>query len=85
MRLFNEYLDKKFHHEDYTKIPLKRQAKIVIIGDGPSGLRAAIEAAILGYKVVLIEQRPSFTRNNVLHLWKPNTLDLKSFRSEDPP
>lgn len=45
---------------------------------GPCGLRAAIEAALLGAKVIVVEQRDKFSRNNVLHLWEFVIQDLKS-------
>ncbi|KJH49383.1 hypothetical protein DICVIV_04466 [Dictyocaulus viviparus] len=45
---------------------------------GPCGLRTAIECALLGSRVVLVEQRDRFSRNNVLHLWEFVIHDLKS-------
>jgi len=50
---------------------------VLIIGGGPCGLRAAIEAQLLGAKVVLIEKRDRFSRNNVLHIWPFVIADLK--------
>ncbi|XP_071174863.1 F-actin-monooxygenase mical1-like isoform X2 [Mytilus edulis] len=52
--------------------------KILIVGAGPCGLRIAIETAFLGCKVVLIDKRDAFTRNNVLHLWPFTVTDLKN-------
>ncbi|KAF8361520.1 hypothetical protein PRIPAC_88443 [Pristionchus pacificus] len=43
----------------------------------PCGLRAAIECALLGSRVVVLEQRDKFSRNNVLHLWEFVIADLK--------
>lgn len=40
-----------------------------MVGAGPCGLRMAIESALLGAKVVIIEMRDYISRNNVLHLW----------------
>jgi hypothetical protein len=51
---------------------------VLIIGCGPCGLRFAIEAALLGAKVVVLEKRSSFSRNNVLHLWPFLIVDLKN-------
>jgi Succinate dehydrogenase/fumarate reductase, flavoprotein subunit len=51
---------------------------VLIIGAGPCGLRAAIEAQLLGAKVVVLEKRDRFSRNNVLHLWPFVIHDLKS-------
>lgn len=52
--------------------------RVLVVGAGPVGLRAAVEAAMLGAKVDLVEKRPSFTRNNSLHLWPFLITDLKN-------
>lgn len=49
----------------------------LIIGAGPCGLRTAIELGFLGAKVVLLEKRDAFSRNNVLHLWPFTIQDLR--------
>lgn len=51
--------------------------QVLIIGAGPCGLRSAIEAQLLGAKVVVVEKRDRFSRNNVLHLWPFVISDLK--------
>jgi 2-polyprenyl-6-methoxyphenol hydroxylase-like FAD-dependent oxidoreductase len=51
--------------------------RVVVIGAGPCGLRTAIEAQLLGARVVVIEKRDRFSRNNVLHLWPFNIHDLR--------
>lgn len=50
----------------------------LIIGAGPCGLRTAIELAFLGARVVVVEKRDSFSRNNVLHLWPFTIHDLRA-------
>lgn len=40
-------------------------------------MRTAIELAFLGAKVVLLEKRDAFSRNNVLHLWPFTIQDLR--------
>lgn len=40
-------------------------------------MRTAIELALLGAKVVVIEKRDTFSRNNVLHLWPYTIHDLR--------
>ena len=51
----------------------------LVIGSGPAGLRTAIELQLLGgKKVVIVEKRSRFSRNNVLHLWPFVIDDLKS-------
>lgn len=52
-------------------------SQCLIIGAGPCGLRTAIELAFLGAKVVLLEKRDAFSRNNVLHLWPFAIQDLR--------
>ena len=49
----------------------------LIIGAGPCGLRTAIDLSFLGAKVVVIEKRDAFSRNNVLHLWPFTIHDLR--------
>lgn len=51
----------------------------LVIGSGPAGLRTAIELQLLGAsRVVVVEKRSRFSRNNVLHLWPFVIDDLKS-------
>ena len=57
---------------------LASNTRMVVVGAGPIGLRTAIEAALLGVRVTVIEKRTAFTRNNVLHLWPWTIEDLKS-------
>ncbi|XP_031701995.1 F-actin-monooxygenase MICAL2 isoform X5 [Anarrhichthys ocellatus] len=70
-------LDKKTSHKEYKKGQACVGTKCLIIGGGPCGLRTAIELALMGAKVVVIEKRDSFARNNVLHLWPYTIHDLR--------
>ncbi|KAJ8382708.1 hypothetical protein SKAU_G00034860 [Synaphobranchus kaupii] len=70
-------LDKRACHKDYKKGRACANSKCLIIGAGPCGLRTAIELAFLGAKVVLLEKRDAFSRNNVLHLWPFTIQDLR--------
>uniref|UniRef100_A0A4W6G2W2 F-actin monooxygenase n=1 Tax=Lates calcarifer TaxID=8187 RepID=A0A4W6G2W2_LATCA len=70
-------LDKRVSHKEYKKGQACVGTKCLIIGGGPCGLRTAIELALLGAKVVVIEKRDSFSRNNVLHLWPYTIHDLR--------
>ncbi|XP_061526675.1 F-actin-monooxygenase MICAL2 isoform X1 [Phycodurus eques] len=70
-------LDKRMSHKEYRKGDACVATKCLIIGGGPCGLRTAIELALMGAKVVVIEKRDSFSRNNVLHLWPFTIHDLR--------
>ncbi|XP_039993511.1 F-actin-monooxygenase MICAL2 isoform X5 [Xiphias gladius] len=70
-------LDKRICHKEYKKGQACVGSNCLIIGGGPCGLRTAIELALLGAKVVVIEKRDSFSRNNVLHLWPYTIHDLR--------
>ncbi|XP_037612601.1 F-actin-monooxygenase MICAL2 isoform X8 [Sebastes umbrosus] len=70
-------LDKRMLHKEYKKGQACVGTKCLIIGGGPCGLRTAIELALMGAKVVVIEKRDSFSRNNVLHLWPYTIHDLR--------
>ncbi|XP_057363376.1 F-actin-monooxygenase MICAL2 isoform X9 [Manis pentadactyla] len=70
-------LDKRGSHKEYKRGKSCVNTKCLIIGGGPCGLRTAIELAYLGAKVVLVEKRDTFSRNNVLHLWPFTIHDLR--------
>nr|DBA30292.1 TPA: hypothetical protein GDO54_006297 [Pyxicephalus adspersus] len=70
-------LDKRGSHKDYKKGKACSNTKCLIIGAGPCGLRTAIELCFLGAKVVVVEKRDAFSRNNVLHLWPFTIHDLR--------
>ncbi|XP_026094703.1 protein-methionine sulfoxide oxidase mical2b-like isoform X1 [Carassius auratus] len=71
-------LDKRASHKEYNKGKACVDTKCLIIGGGPCGFRTAIELALLGAKVVVIEKRDTFSRNNVLHLWPYTIHDLRN-------
>ncbi|KPP63929.1 protein-methionine sulfoxide oxidase mical1-like, partial [Scleropages formosus] len=54
----------------------------LVLGAGPCGLRTSIELALLGAKVVLLEKRETFSRNNVLHLWPYTIHDLRGLAAK---
>ncbi|XP_073897681.1 F-actin-monooxygenase MICAL2 isoform X8 [Castor canadensis] len=70
-------LDKRGSHKEYKRGKSCTNTKCLIIGGGPCGLRTAIELAYLGAKVVVVEKRDTFSRNNVLHLWPFTIHDLR--------
>lgn len=75
--LFKKF-DARANHKVYAKGRACASGKVLIIGAGPCGLRAAIECQLLGAKVVVIEKRDRMSRNNVLHLWPFVIQDLRA-------
>lgn len=69
--------DARAAHKVYNKAVACDGTKVLVIGAGPCGLRAAIELQLLGAKVVVIEKRDTISRNNVLHLWPFVITDLR--------
>lgn len=71
-------LDKRASHKESKRGKSCANTKCLIVGGGPCGLRTAIELAFLGAKVIVVEKRDTFSRNNVLHLWPFTIHDLRS-------
>ncbi|XP_074130764.1 F-actin-monooxygenase MICAL2 isoform X5 [Sminthopsis crassicaudata] len=70
-------LDKRGTHKEYKRGKACMNTRCLVVGGGPCGLRTAIELAYLGAKVVVVEKRDTFSRNNVLHLWPFTIHDLR--------
>ncbi|XP_056311918.1 protein-methionine sulfoxide oxidase mical3b isoform X3 [Danio aesculapii] len=70
-------LDKRASQKEYMRGHACTSTTCLIIGAGPCGLRTAIELGLLGARVVLVEKRDAFSRNNVLHLWPFTIQDLR--------
>ncbi|XP_060759338.1 protein-methionine sulfoxide oxidase mical3b isoform X2 [Neoarius graeffei] len=70
-------LDKRASQKEYHRGHACSNTTCLIIGAGPCGLRTAIELSFLGARVVLVEKRDTFSRNNVLHLWPFTIQDLR--------
>uniref|UniRef100_A0A8B9L942 F-actin monooxygenase n=1 Tax=Astyanax mexicanus TaxID=7994 RepID=A0A8B9L942_ASTMX len=70
-------LDKRASQREYQRGRACTNTTCLIIGAGPCGLRTAIELSFLGARVVLVEKRDAFSRNNVLHLWPFTIQDLR--------
>ncbi|KAJ3090307.1 [F-actin]-monooxygenase mical3 [Quaeritorhiza haematococci] len=65
--------------ERYASMRLVRPVETVVSGAGPCGIRAAVELALLGHKVTLIELREECSRHNILKTWQMTLDDLVSF------
>lgn len=70
--------DARASHRVYNKGTACKGTRVLVIGAGPCGLRTAIEAQLLGAKVVVVEKRDRISRNNVLHLWPFLITDLRN-------
>ncbi|KAM9824592.1 protein-methionine sulfoxide oxidase mical3b-like [Neosynchiropus ocellatus] len=70
-------LDRRAAQPEYQQNRACSNTTCVVIGAGPCGLRTAVELSFLGARVVLLEKRDSFSRNNVLHLWPFTIHDLR--------
>jgi hypothetical protein len=53
-----------------------RTLNVVVSGAGPCGLRAAVELALLGHSVTIVELRGECSRHNILKTWIPTIDDL---------
>ena len=50
--------------------------RVLVCGAGPVGLRSAVEAAMLGLEVLVVEKRASFSRANIITTWDETMADL---------
>ena len=73
-----ELLDKRASLPEYDTGSACRGRRVLVVGAGPVGLRMAVEVAMLGARVDLVEKRCSFSRNNSLHLWPFLIADLRN-------
>ncbi|XP_077356434.1 protein-methionine sulfoxide oxidase mical3b-like isoform X2 [Festucalex cinctus] len=70
-------LDRRASQREYLQNRACSNATCAVIGAGPCGLRTAVELSFLGARVVVLEKRDAFSRNNVLHLWPFTIHDLR--------
>ena len=73
-----QLLDARARLPEYQSQGACAGKRVLVVGAGPVGLRGAIEAALLGASVDLVEKRAGFTRNNSLHLWPFLITDLRN-------
>ena len=77
-KLFAVLMQKKRMIQARTERQELVGVKCIIAGAGPVGLRTALEFALMGADVTIIEKRNSFKRINILHLWAWACEDLKN-------
>ena len=63
-------------HDGKTRGGSRGSLGVLVLGAGPCGLKVAIELALLGTRVEVLERRQSFSRLQVLHLWECTEADL---------
>lgn len=84
-------LDERCARPEYEDMPCSighlAGRKVVVVGAGPCGLRAAIELRLLGARVTVVDRRNQFSRINQLHLWTWCGDELKALgaRVLEPP
>eukprot|EP00439_Symbiodinium_sp_Y106_P042634 s3039_g5.t1 len=61
-------LDAQLGKDDHAAKPLQGKS-VVVVGAGPVGLRMALQLALVGTSVTVLEKRGEFVRINRLHLW----------------
>ncbi len=73
-------LDKQSKRQDVLACgdTMAGNLRALVVGAGIGGLRVACELALLGVRVVVVEKRTAFTRNNVLHLWSHVVADVQA-------
>jgi hypothetical protein len=52
------------------------QKGFLVCGGGPVGFRTAVEAALLGFRVTVVEKRTTFSRANILTFWTETMDDM---------
>ncbi|KAJ3129902.1 hypothetical protein HK098_007656 [Nowakowskiella sp. JEL0407] len=79
-RLFELLRNRWIKTETYRKRLQEKNSnsRILISGAGPCGLRVAVEAAMVGMKVHIVERRSSFSRHNIIKTWSCTISDLLS-------
>eukprot|EP00441_Pelagodinium_beii_P043707 CAMPEP_0197636834 /NCGR_PEP_ID=MMETSP1338-20131121/12229_1 /TAXON_ID=43686 ORGANISM="Pelagodinium beii, Strain RCC1491" /NCGR_SAMPLE_ID=MMETSP1338 /ASSEMBLY_ACC=CAM_ASM_000754 /LENGTH=758 /DNA_ID=CAMNT_0043209147 /DNA_START=22 /DNA_END=2298 /DNA_ORIENTATION=- len=83
-------LSERTKEEAYIGAGSRAGFRVVVCGAGPCGLRAALELALLGMKVQVVEKRPAsqaFSRINRVHLWEWCKQDLQKWGAKtfEPP
>jgi len=56
--------------------PQAKNNDVLVCGAGPVGLRTAVELALLGFRVRVVEKRPNFSRANILTFWDETMQDM---------
>ncbi|PRP77567.1 protein MICAL-3-like [Planoprotostelium fungivorum] len=77
-----ETINNRKHSSEYQSSDCSH-VKALVVGAGISGLRTAIEFALLGCRVTVIEKRLEFTRLNILHMWPFVVQDLRALGAKE--
>jgi hypothetical protein len=80
-----KHLQDRLARPQYAKRGERLPARALVVGGGPIGLRCAIELALLGHTVHVVEKRQRFSRLNVLHLWDWVEYDMIELGIKVPP
>ena len=71
--------DKENNDDEDDENQTRKPKRIVVVGAGPVGLRAAVEALLLGWHVTVLEKRTEYSRLNVIKTWSQSVDDLLGF------
>lgn len=75
-QLFDLLSAQRLRREQTCEAAPGTPARMLVCGAGPCGLRAAVEAALCGFDVVVVEKRATFSRANILTMWRATLDDL---------
>lgn len=85
MRVFVSLLSSLFFFLSSSFVQgVDKELSVVVIGGGPAGLATAIEAKEKGASVSIIEQRSSYTRQQLLFLFEPSLALLAKWQIKMP-
>jgi hypothetical protein len=73
-----ETLVRKMEATQPYRVDRRLCQRVLVVGGGPIGLRAACEMSLLGHHVTLMEKRDALTRLNVIKLWDASARDFSS-------
>lgn len=78
-----EILKKKAQSNDIKKEQVTKQADVVVIGAGGAGISAAVAAAEIGAKVIILEKMPMIGGNTIRSGGAYNAVDVQKQKSQN--